>query len=165
MAHPQRLEVFDQVKAKYNGLLTGALWRLTGDRELFAEAMQYALLSIWQNIDKLNKSTAGGYIYRIALSASSKAWRSRIGKDGQISRRIARAVSSSNENSHDLEAVYRVRKAIAGLPHRQARALVMRYLEQKDYGTIAEILDCSVSTTRSHVSKALSGLKRELSNE
>jgi RNA polymerase sigma factor (sigma-70 family) len=165
MNHQQRLQLFDEVKAGYNGFLVSVLWKLTGDRELFADAMQYALLSIWRNIDKLNKQTAAGYIYRVALSANSKAWRNRISRDGRFSPEIAEAALDKDEKNRDFEAVYRLRKAIAGLPHRQSRALVMRYFEQKDYETIAGVLNCSVATTRSHVSKALSGLKREFSNE
>ena len=162
MNHQQRLQLFDEVKARYSGFLASVLWKLTGDRELFSEAMQYALLSMWQNIDKLNKETSAGYIYRIALSANSKAWRNRVGKDGQISREIPEAASGSNENSHDFETEYRVRKAIARLPHRQARALVMRYLEQKDYRDVAEELQCSEAAVRSHVSKAIRNLRNRL---
>jgi hypothetical protein len=62
------------------------LWKLTGNRELFVEAMQNALLGMWQNVEKLNDKKAGAYIYRIALTANSKAWRNRIGRDGQIGR-------------------------------------------------------------------------------
>ena len=74
----RRAETFEQVRAKYVGFLASVLWKLTGDRELFTEAMQYTLLGMWQNIEKLNGKKAGAYIYRIALSANSRAWRNRI---------------------------------------------------------------------------------------
>jgi len=64
--------------------LLSVLWKLTGDKELFTEAMQYALLGMWEHIEKLSGKKAGAYIYRIALTANSRAWRNRIGKDGQI---------------------------------------------------------------------------------
>ncbi|MHC4148171.1 MAG: sigma factor, partial [Planctomycetota bacterium] len=58
MKHARRLELFEQVKNEYAGFLTSILWRLTGDRELFAEAMQYSLLGIWQHVEKLNGEKA-----------------------------------------------------------------------------------------------------------
>ena len=72
MTHAERVEVFDRLRARYLRFLTAVLWRLTGDRELLAEAMQYALLSLWQHIEKLEGAKAAGYIYRIALSAGAQ---------------------------------------------------------------------------------------------
>ncbi len=53
MKRSERIELFNRVRAKYSEFLTSVLWRLPGDRELFTEAMQYALLEKWQRIDKL----------------------------------------------------------------------------------------------------------------
>ena len=100
MKYSRRVEIFKQVRSRYAGFLTSVLWKLTGDRELFAEALQYALLGMWRNVEKLNGKKAGAYIYKIALTANSKAWRNRIGRDGQIS---YAQVSVENEPSraHD----------------------------------------------------------------
>ena len=51
---------------------------------------------------------------------------------------------------------------IAQLPAKQAKAIVMRYLEQQDYQTVAQKLRCSKAGARSHVSKALAALKGKL---
>ena len=85
MKYSKRLEIFEKVRASYAGFLASVLWKLTGDKELFAEALQYALLEMWRKVEKLNGDRAGAYIYRIALTANSRAWRNRIGRDGQIS--------------------------------------------------------------------------------
>ena len=82
MKHSRRLEIFENVRAEYAGFLESVLWRLTADKELFAEALQYALLQMWRHVEKLNGKKAGAYIYRVALSAASKAWRNRVGRDG-----------------------------------------------------------------------------------
>ncbi len=84
MEKTKRLEIFEKVRQQYGCFLTAVLWKLTGERELFADAYQNALLRIWQNIEKLETPAAGAYIYRIALSANSAAWKKRIGKDGHI---------------------------------------------------------------------------------
>jgi RNA polymerase sigma factor (sigma-70 family) len=168
MDKSRRLELFEKVRADYAGFLTAVLWKLTGERELFAEAFQIALLKIWQNVEKLDSPAAGAYIYRIALSANSTAWKKRISKDGHISfdqcqqEPAAPATSCEARAGVDYELMGAVRKVIAKLPQKQSQALVMRYLEQQDYATIAEKLNCSEISARSNVSKALATLRRLL---
>jgi RNA polymerase sigma factor (sigma-70 family) len=144
------------------GLLTSVLWKLTGDRELFVEAMQYALLGMWQNVEKLNGKKAGAYIYRIALTANSKAWRNRIGRDGQISKSQTGIEEDPAERTGESELAAMVRREIAQLPARQSKAIVMRYLEQQDYKEISAKLGCTEAGVRSNVSKAVAALKKRL---
>jgi DNA-directed RNA polymerase specialized sigma24 family protein len=118
MEYSERAEVFRQLRSRYSGLLTSVLWKLTGDRELFVEAMQNALLGMWQNVEKLNGKKAGAYIYRIALTANSKAWRNRIGKDGQISHILAGIEKDPAVGIGQSELASVVRRAIAQLPER-----------------------------------------------
>ncbi len=162
MKYAKRVEIFRQAKADYAGFLASVLWKLTGDRELFAEAMQYALLGMWRHVEKLNGKKAGAYIYRIALTANSTAWRNRIGRDGQISRSQVSIEKSPQECAGNSELVGKLRRAISQLPAKQGRAIVMRYFEQKEYQAISEKLGCSEAGARSNVSKAVATLKGKL---
>lgn len=162
MKHSKRAELFRQVKADYIDFLASVLWKLTGDRELFTEAMQYSLLGMWRHVEKLNGRQAGSYIYRIALTANSKAWRNRIGRNGQINESHLGVAESTDEKVSDSELVAKVRQAVAQLPSKQAKAIVMRYFEQKNYQAVAEKLKCSEAGARSHVSKAIATLKDKL---
>jgi len=162
MKHSERLKIFEKVRAEYSDFLSSVLWKLTGDSELFAEAMQNALLIIWQNIEKLTNDIKTGYIYRIALSANSKAWRKRIGQNGQFKKSLLSEDNESGDDIEQAELTEKVRKAISQLSDRQGKAIVMRYFEQQDYEKIAEKLQCSQAGARSHVSKALSALKNKL---
>jgi len=162
MKYSRRVEVFRQAKAEYTGLLASVLWKLTGDRELFTEALQYALLEMWRHVEKLNGKRAAAYIYRIALTANSRAWRNRIGKDGQIGQDQISTYKEPCENIGDAESAIRLRRAIAQLPTKQARALVMRYIDQRDYRAVADKLNCTEDTARSHVSKAIAALREKL---
>ena len=162
MKYSKRAEIFRQVKADYIDFLASVLWKLTGDRELFTEAMQYALLEIWKHVEKLNGRQAGSYIYRIALTANSKAWRNRIGKNGQISESHPAVTAGPDENAGNRELAAKVRQAVAQLPAKQAKAIVMRYFQQQGYRDVAEKLKCSEAGARSHVSKAIATLKNKL---
>lgn len=162
MKYSKRAEIFRQLRSKYAGFLASVLWKLTGDRELFAEAMQNVLLGMWQNVEKLNGKKAGAYIYRIALTANSKAWRNRIGRNGHINRMQAGIEKDPAERIAESELAGKVRRAIARLPARQSKAIVMRYLEQQDYKDISAELGCTEAGARSNVSKALATLKEKL---
>ncbi len=162
MKYSKRAELFRRVKADYIDFLASVLWKLTGDRELFTEAMQYALLGIWKHVEKLNGRQAGAYIYRIALTANSRAWQNRIGRDGQISQAQVGVEKSPDEKVSRSELAGIVRRAIAQLPAKQSKAIVMRYFEQQGYEAVAEKLNCSEAGARSHVSKAVATLKSKL---
>ena len=162
MRYARRLELFNRMKTEYLGFLTAALWKLTGERELFAEALQYAMLGIWQHADKLTTKASAGYIYRIALTANARAWRNRIGKDGQIADEPTSSQKGPQTCAAESEIAQQARKAVSTLAPQQAKAVVMRYFEQKDYATIARNLNCTEAGARSHVSKAVASLRRKL---
>ena len=162
MEHSERLEIFEKLRAQYSVFLLSVLWKLTADREIFTEAMQYALFEIWRRVEKLRGEKAGSYIYRIALTAKSKAWRNRIGRNGEIPNDVTGSTSEPDEDLGRAEMAAGVRREISRLPKKQARAIVMRYLEQQDYQTIAEKLSCTKAGARSNVSRALATLKGRL---
>jgi len=164
MKYSERLEAFGKVQAEQTGFLQAVLWKLTGDEEIFAEAMQYALMGIWRNIEKLKGQKATGYIYKIALSANSKAWRNRITSNGQLQNEL-QVDSQPDDMIGHAELVANIRKAISRLPAAQSTAIAMRYLQQQDYETIAGQLGCSAAGARSHVSKALATLKNKLAKQ
>ena len=165
MEYRQKMEVFDRTYAKYAEFLKAVLWKLTGDRELFAEAMQNTLLAIWRNVDKLDGKDCGGYFYRSAQTAAAKAWRNRIGNNGEITAEQVSIAEDPSGKATDDDTMRLVRQKIAELPTKQGRAIIMRYLELKDYQRMASELQCSAEAARSNVSKALVMLKRKLADE
>jgi RNA polymerase sigma-70 factor (ECF subfamily) len=164
MKYSKRVQIFRQAKQQHLEFLASILWKLTADRELFTEAMQYAMLGMWQHVEKLDSEKAGAYIYRIALTANSKAWRNRIGSNGQICESRISNEQGPADRVIDSEFTEKVRQAITQLPAKQSRAIVMRYFEQQSYEDVAERLGCSEAGARSNVSKALATLKRKLAS-
>ena len=166
MKHSERLELFEKVRAEYAELLSGVLWKLTGDKELFEEAMQNALLIMWKNVEKLEGDEKTGYLYRIALTANSQAWRKRTGKHGELPENDI--TESENKDTGEMldnvEMVKKVRKAITKLSPNQGKTIIMRYFEHQDYDYIAKKLNCTNSGARSHVSKAIVSLKQKLAH-
>ena len=84
MDHETRLKLFDTVRAEQGAFLEAVLWRLTGHRELFVEALQESLLQVWRHVEKLQGHTGRAYVYRIAQSAASQAWRKRVASGADV---------------------------------------------------------------------------------
>lgn len=161
----ERLEAFEAVHSRYSELLEGLLWKLTGGEELFTEALQYSLLAVWKHVERLNGDRAGGYIYRIAQTAAATAWRKSKRQKPDDAVRNERHQQSAEEAINNKEQVSLVRRAISVLPGKQGGAIIMRYLQERDYDSIGIELGCSPVTARSHVTKGLAELKRKLANK
>jgi RNA polymerase sigma factor (sigma-70 family) len=160
--HARKLRQFDAIMASHGKFLESVIWKLTGDRELFAEAWQNTLLGMWQHIEKLDGAGSGSYLYRIALSSVSKAWKNRVVESHEFEDVESVDCKRPDEAAGDAERLASVRKAIAELGFQQGRAVIMRYLECKEYQQLAQELGCSEAAARSHVSKAIATLRENL---
>ncbi|MCF7955783.1 MAG: sigma-70 family RNA polymerase sigma factor [Phycisphaerae bacterium] len=156
----ERKQQFNILINRYSSFLEGVLWKLTGDRELFADAMQNALLAIWRNVETISKSGNNRYIYRVAQSAASKAWKHRPIATGETV--LKTVVCSENDGVFMAQSdeIGRLRSEITALSDKQGQAIMMRYFEQMDYVDIADVMGCSAATARSHVSKGLTLLRK-----
>ena len=161
MRHQRRVSEFQKIHARHKPFLEATLWKLTGSREMFADALQDALLAMWKHLEKLRGQGAKSYLYRIALSAAAKAWKNKS-QPGNADFDISTDNDDPANTVLDEESLQQIRAAITQLPDKQGRAIVMRYLEQKSYDDIAKELNCSSATVRAHVHKGLQKLKRKL---
>lgn len=159
MEHAARLNLFDAVRAEQGSFLEAILWRLTGNRELFVEAMQESLMQVWKHVEQLQGQAGRAYVYRIAQSAASEAWRKRAGSGTDVPVDCRCSADRPDEQASRKELVAAVRRAISELPQAQGQAITLRYLEQKDYGVMAREMDCPEATLRSHVSRGLATLR------
>ncbi len=162
MDHRERIRQFERLQKQHSRFLRGVLWKLTGDRDRFEEALQESFIQMWRFGHKMNGTMNSSYIYRIAQSAAAKAWRnSRLRPAGLVETDCTHT-NDPDQTMIAAEQLDRLRHTIAALPIRQGRALIMRYLEGYEYSELAEKMSCTESTARSHVSKALATLKQKL---
>jgi RNA polymerase sigma factor (sigma-70 family) len=163
MRHQRRVNEFQKVHARHKPFLETTLWKLTGNREMFADALQDALLAIWKHLEKLTGQGAKSYLYRIALSAAAKTWKNKP-RTGNEPFNIATEDDDPANAVLDKESLQQLRAAITQLPNKQGQAIVMRYLQQKSYDDVASELNCTSATARAHVHKALQKLKIKLNH-
>ena len=136
--------------------LVGSLFLYTGDRELAEDLAQETLIRAC-----LHWATVSGAVSR-------SAWTHRVAFNlakSQLRRRAVRRRAQHLESSpliavdHDLATSVSVRRAIAGLPEPQRRALVLRYFADLSVRQVASLMGCPANTVKTHTRRALGTLR------
>lgn len=125
--------------------------------DLAQEVLARAMVR-WRRI--VHNGDPDAYVRRMLVNANISHWRryrSRIVLVAQ-DQDLAAAGDHSGQSA-DRDALWRL---IVDLPARQRAALVLRFYEDLDDVAIANILDCSPVTVRSHVMRALDRLRTAL---
>ncbi|MFI1193454.1 SigE family RNA polymerase sigma factor [Micromonospora sp. NPDC020750] len=131
---------------------------LTGDEHRAEDLTQDVLARAyvhWRRITRADRPDV--YVRRMLVNANHSWWRRRS------SRELATSTFAEQPQRGDLggeaadrDAMWRL---IAALPNRQRAVLVLRYYEDLDDATIAQILGCSPVTVRTHAMRALIHLR------
>jgi len=156
----KRIERFHAIKKEHVPFLTATLWELTGQRDLFNEAMQHALFGVWQQMDRLSKTPNPKIaLYEIALTANQHAWdqlEAPQAMEPVETHHLSRLFSGRRHLPH------RVRYMISRLDPFHAMLIVLRYMERKHASVIAAFLKCDQVQVELGISQALAEIKRRL---
>ena len=136
MFNRSRAQRFREINAEYGQFLKQVLWKMTGRRELFEEALQESLVRIWKHSAKIKEPTAESYLYRIAQSAVAQAW-DNLKPSGSQFIPEQHAMAKDSQSAHADGLLHRIQKHISKLPYKQSRAISLRYFCQKEYAQIA----------------------------
>jgi RNA polymerase sigma-70 factor, ECF subfamily len=114
------------------------------------------------------------WLFQLATHAAIDQWRARQRRPVLLSFHDPAAGSAADTASADVpdpadaaaqsELRDEVRAAVASLPDRQRAALVLTYFEGFTGREAAEVLKCSESSVKTHLSRALQALAQHLPN-
>jgi RNA polymerase sigma-70 factor (sigma-E family) len=142
-------------------------YAILGDAPLAEEIVMEALLKTFTGWGRLRDTDrADAYLRRAVVNLC----RSRIRRK-TIESRVNRTIHHRDElkapdwdaDRHETSRL--VWAAVVALPERQRACVVLRYFEDLPESEIAEILECSVGTVKSQLSKARAKLEPVLSGE
>jgi RNA polymerase sigma-70 factor (ECF subfamily) len=140
--------------------------RILGNAELTKDVHQEVFLAVWRTWDSFKKDTNWrGYLYRVTVrkaiefSKNSQAipiteWQNDCPKSQD---RPDAAILTK-------ELWQKVTDSLANLPEKQAEVFVLSKIEGLEYKDIAETMNCSETTVRVHLHRALLRMTRELKN-
>lgn len=128
---------------------------LTGDPHLAQDVVQECLLRAQQRWARISEVDAPAAYLKRMVTNEFLGWRRR--------RKAHAPLHAVDPPGPDPSAHYDEREAmlqrIDKLPRKQKAAVVLRYYEGYDDAEIAETLNCSQVTVRSHISRALATLR------
>ena len=133
---------------------------VSGDENVAEDLAQEAFVRVAERIGRGGVVNVGAYVRRTAVNI----WKNRL-RRAMVERR-ARARDAerarADDSPEDRDALW---GALRRLPPGQRACLVLRYYEDLTERETAEILGCSVGTVKSQTSRALTRLRKELSDE
>jgi RNA polymerase sigma factor (sigma-70 family) len=138
--------------------LVGLLSLYCGDALVGEELAQEALARAcrdWSKVRRLQRPEA--WATRVALNLANSHFRRRRYERRARERLGAGAVRGTEPA--DAAAAVALRRALLVLPQRQRGALVLRYYSDLPVTEIAEMLECPVSTAKSHIRRGLARLR------
>jgi RNA polymerase sigma-70 factor (sigma-E family) len=132
---------------------------LTGDDHRAEDLVQDVLARAYLRWEKIGRTDVPDlYLRRMLVNASRSWWRRRANRELPVDRPAEPpATGDLGTETAERDAMWRL---VTRLPHRQRAVLVLRYYEDLDDATIAQILDCSAITVRTHAMRGLTTLRR-----
>jgi RNA polymerase sigma-70 factor (ECF subfamily) len=143
------------------------LVRVAGDRHRAEELFQEVFLAVWVKRRLYQHPRPfKPWLYAIALNKCRAAFRLRplrmvpLADEGPPSDDASPADAMMASETADL-----VGRAVARLPEQQRAVLTLRVWEGLSYARIAEIVECSEATVRSHMHHGLAALRKHLEHK
>ena len=144
--------------------------RILGDREDARDVAQMVFLRVWEQLQRYDDAYSfNTWLYRIATNLAIDFLRSSRSRERahtatlQLVRQREEATGPETTRSAEDRQIARLFDRVSGrLSGKQKAVFVLREMEQKDTGEIAEILECGESTVRNHLFNARRILRREI---
>lgn len=129
---------------------------ILGDHALAEEIVMEALLKTFAGWGRLREiDRADAYLRRAVVNLCRSRIRRKMIEarvNSEARGRASRPAPDWDQEAHETNRL--VMEAIRDLPERQRAAIVLRYYDDLPESQIAEVLDCSVGTVKSQLSKA-----------
>ena len=148
--------------------LVRVIWRVLGTRQDAEDALQDTVLRTWQQLERFGPHPRLDLLLlRIALNVALNNLRKRNRCRSREQRldtveEVVDYDASPREASEREEQERRLIEQIARLPPQQSLAVMLRLMEERSLAEVATILECSESTARSYVSRAVRRLRAKL---
>ncbi len=149
---------------RYQDVLYAHAVRVVGGGDEAADLVQRALITGFERLRTLTEPhRVGGWLFRITSNLCRDHLRSR---KRTVPLRVAAPVADAREGpdgvAHGNELRGRVDDALERLPPEQREAFVMKHVEGRSYGEMADLLDISVPALKMRVHRARDGLREVL---
>lgn len=158
---------FPDLVQRYQSLLFGYLMRMVHNREIAEDCFQETFLRVHTKAHTYRsgakfKSWLFTIATRIAVDRLRKKQRRPVFQSLEENEPVEAGTDSPDEATAQSELRQTVETAIETLPPQQRAALILSYYQGHTYPEVAEIMGCSLSSVKTHMSRALKKLATRL---
>ncbi|MEZ4912236.1 MAG: RNA polymerase sigma factor [Saprospiraceae bacterium] len=163
----QDIDFFACVVLKYEQRLSSYIQKISQSTEAEAQdILQEAFIKIWKNLNGFDERLSlDSWIFRIAHNETISFWRKKtsFGKDKIVStdnEKIKYLLSDEEISDFDLEQAENIiEKILPSLKQEYREVLVLKYLEDKSYEEISDILKIPEGTVATRINRAKKAFK------
>jgi len=167
-ARQGKLDAYNQLVLRYQGLVYGVAHRMLGDSDSAADATQDSFIKAYKRLDQFHGNGASfrSWLMRIVVNTCYDVLRSRRRQSERIvnfdldcgdddwSSNLRDPGERPEEYVLRLEDAARIQKAIEALPVDQRTVLILSDIEGLPYNEIADIIGVPAGTVKSRLSRA-----------
>lgn len=163
---------FDEVVAKHSKRLFNMILRLTQDYEDALDLTQDALIQAYRAYPKFRgESEVFTWLYRIGLNRCRRAYRKKQlqrlflpGRRLSVEEADVQGELSQDDREDPATAARKkiVQEKVESLPRKYKEAIILKYYEDLSYEEMAQVLNVSVGTVKSRLSRARVFLEKKL---
>jgi RNA polymerase sigma-70 factor (sigma-E family) len=137
---------------------------LTGSPAEAEDLLQASLVKLYRAWPRLEVAAGppDAYLRKILVNTRRSWWATRWRREAPVAAVPERAEAASGDFEDQYAVGALVRSALAGLPRQQRAVLVLRYIEDLPEAAVAELLECSVGTVKTHAYRGLRALRAAL---
>ncbi|MGW8184896.1 MAG: RNA polymerase sigma factor [Candidatus Moraniibacteriota bacterium] len=164
-------EYFYCIISRYEKAILYYIRRISSlSKEDAEDVLQDVFISVYENLNEFDKSLKfSSWIYRIAHNKTISAWRKTRSRPQSISTDenidLFNLIASKEDIIGDLEKKINadeLRVVLDGMDKKYREVLVLKFLEDKDYKEISDILKKPMGTVATLINRAKQRLKIEL---
>ena len=157
---------FRRLVEKHHALVFSVVRGIMGQRDEVEDVVQEVFIKIYRNLSGYRgDSRFSTWIYRIARNEALNA-RSRFRPRTEPideSSTLASSEAGPEERIERERAKRLLEDLLAALDDQQRIAIELRYLGEKSYAEIADIMDIPIGTVKTHIHRGKAAMKRMLS--
>ncbi len=169
------LQAFEQLFEQYHRGIYNTIYQMVRNDQDASDLTQDAFVRAWKSLPRLQAPEAfPSWLYRVATNLTRNWIRDNsrvrkesldqpIGDDEEGGQREIADYSGDPESATQTRATQQaVQRAIQGLSDDHRLVVTLHHLEGRPVEEIAQIMNCSVGTVKSRLSRARDNLRRKL---
>lgn len=154
------VEPFDAFFRREFPRMVAVAYAISGSRWAAEELAQEALLRAFRSWDSVSRyDKPGAWLRRVTINLANSLLRRRISEVKALERYVVGDVEVVD--THPVEEA-EFWNQVKALPRRQREVIVLHFVDGMDTGEIAEVLDISESSVRTHLQRGRERLVREV---